>query len=90
MIAGEDSACRIVGGVDTTCTSPPSSMSRISSLHPAALQRPARATGRCSPGCSTFGELQRVGVASTSSYGAGLPRCLQQAGGEVLEVTPMA
>ena len=37
-----------------------------------------------------FGELQRVGIESASSYGAGLLLFLQQAGGEVLEVTPMA
>jgi transposase len=35
----------------------------------------------------SFGTLQRVGVESTGSYGAGLLRFLQQAGIEVLEVT---
>jgi transposase len=35
----------------------------------------------------SFGELQRVGVESTGSYGAGLLRFLQQAGVTVLEVT---
>ncbi len=35
----------------------------------------------------SFGELQRVGVESTGSYGAGLLRFLQQAGVMVLEVT---
>ena len=35
----------------------------------------------------SFGEVQRVGVESTGSYGAGLLRFLQQAGIEVLEVT---
>ncbi len=35
----------------------------------------------------SFGEVQRVGVESTGSYGAGLLRFLQQAGVEVLEVT---
>ncbi len=32
----------------------------------------------------SFGELQRVGVESTGSYGAGLLRFLQQAGVMVL------
>jgi transposase len=35
----------------------------------------------------SFGELQRVGVESTGTYGAGLLRHLQAAGIEVLEVT---
>ena len=35
----------------------------------------------------SFGELRRVGVESTGSYGAGLLRFLQQAGVMVLEVT---
>ena len=35
----------------------------------------------------SFGELLRVGVESTGSYGAGLLRFLQQAGVTVLEVT---
>ena len=35
----------------------------------------------------SFGEVQRVGIESTGSYGAGLLRFAQQAGIEVLEVT---
>ena len=35
----------------------------------------------------SFGEVQRVGIESTGSYGAGLLRFMQQAGIEVLEVT---
>src|SRR6202453_629991 len=34
-----------------------------------------------------FGELQRIGIESTGSYGAGLLRFMQQAGITVLEVT---
>ena len=34
----------------------------------------------------TFGRLEQVGVEGTSSYGAGLTRCLQQAGVVVVEV----
>ena len=33
-----------------------------------------------------FGDLQRIGVESTGSYGAGLLRFMQQAGIAVLEV----
>jgi transposase len=35
----------------------------------------------------SFGELQRIGIESTGSYGAGLLRYMQTAGIEVLEVT---
>src|SRR5690554_863169 len=35
----------------------------------------------------SFGELSRVGVESTGTYGAGLLRYLQRSGVEVLEVT---
>ena len=35
----------------------------------------------------SFGELQRIGVESTGSYGAGLLRSMQQAKVAVLEVT---
>jgi len=35
----------------------------------------------------SFGDLQRIGVESTGSYGAGLLRFMQQAGIAVLEVT---
>ena len=35
----------------------------------------------------SFGELRRVGIESTGSYGAGLLRFVQKAGIEVLEVT---
>lgn len=35
----------------------------------------------------SFGDLQRIGIESTGSYGAGLLRYMQTAGIEVLEVT---
>lgn len=35
----------------------------------------------------TFGQIERIGVESTGSYGAGLLRYLNQAGLDVLEVT---
>jgi transposase len=35
----------------------------------------------------SFGELQRIGIESSGSYGAGLLRFMQQAGIAVLEVT---
>jgi transposase len=34
----------------------------------------------------TFGELRRIGIESTGSYGAGLPRYMQAAHVEVMEV----
>jgi transposase len=91
MIAGEDTVRRSVGGVDTH-----------KDLNFAAAvdeQDRVRATLCCATArqgyrqmlawMRAFGELQRVSVASISSYGGGLLRFLQQAG-EVLEVTPMA
>jgi transposase len=35
----------------------------------------------------SFGQLQRIGIESTGTYGAGLLRYMQKAGVEVLEVT---
>ena len=35
----------------------------------------------------SFGDLRRIGIESTGSYGAGLLRFMQQAGIDVLEVT---
>ncbi|MCX8004075.1 MAG: IS110 family transposase [Burkholderiaceae bacterium] len=80
---------RVVGGVDTH-----------KDLHVAAVvddQDSVRAT-RCFAATRqgyrqllqwmrSFGELQRVGVESTGTYGAGLLRHLQAAGVDVLEVT---
>jgi transposase len=88
-IAEEGAARRIIGGVDTH-----------KDLHVAAVvdeQDRVLAT-RCFATTRqgyrqmltwmrSFGELQRVGIESTGSYGAGLLRFLQQAGVEVLEVT---
>src|SRR3954469_2395345 len=90
MTIAEESAARpIIGGVDTH-----------KDLHVAAVvdeQDRVLAT-RCFATTRqgyrqmlawmrSFGEVQRVGVESTGSYGAGLLRFLQQAGVEVLEVT---
>src|SRR5688572_30602539 len=35
----------------------------------------------------SFGQVQRIGIESTGTYGAGLLRFMQQAGIEILEVT---
>jgi len=89
MDAQEGTVRRIIGGVDTH-----------KDLHVAAVvdeqdrvlgtqsfastrqgYRQMLAWMRC------FGEVERVGVESTGSYGAGLLRFLQQAGVTVLEVT---
>jgi transposase len=88
-IAEEGAARQVIGGVDTH-----------KDLHVAAVvdeQDRVLAT-RCFATTRqgyrqmlawmrSFGEVQRVGVESTGSYGAGLLRFLQQAGVEVLEVT---
>jgi transposase len=80
---------RIVGGVDTH-----------KDLHVAAIvDEQDRALGtRCFATTRqgyrqmlvwmrSFGEVQRIGIESTGSYGAGLLRFVQEAGIEVLEVT---
>ena len=62
-------------------------MSLIGFWQASALRQPGTATSRCSPGCASFGSLQRVGIEATGTYGAGLLRYMQKAGVEVLEVT---
>ena len=69
------------------CTSRQSSTNRIAFWEPDASPRPVRDIGRCSPGCDRSGDVQRIGIESTGSYGAGLLRFMQDAGIEVLEVT---
>jgi transposase len=80
---------RVVGGVDTH-----------KDLHVAAVvDEHDRVLGTCSFATTrqgyrqmlawmrSFGDVQRVGVESTGSYGAGLLRFIQKAGINVLEVT---
>lgn len=80
---------RVVGGVDTH-----------KDLHVAAVvDEHDRVLGTCSFATTrqgyrqmlawmrSFGDVQRVGVESTGSYGAGLLRFIQKAGVNVLEVT---
>ena len=89
MDATESSVRRVVGGVDTH-----------KDLHVAAVvDEGDRVLGsRCFATTRqgyrqmlawmrSFGELQRIGIESTGSYGAGLLRFMQAAGVEVLEVT---
>src|SRR5689334_20009900 len=89
MDAQEAAVRRIVGGVDTH-----------KDLHVAAVvDEQDRVLGTQSIASTrqgyrqmlawmrAFGEVQRVGVESTGSYGAGLLRFMQQAGIAVLEVT---
>jgi hypothetical protein len=89
MDAQEGAVRRIIGGVDTH-----------KDLHVAAVvDEQDRVLGTQSFASTrqgyrqmlawmrSFGEVQRVGVESTGSYGAGLLRFLQQAGVTVLEVT---
>src|SRR5215813_3820376 len=90
MAGGEEGAeRRVVGGVDTH-----------KDLHVAAVvDEQDRVVGtRCFATTrqgyrqmlawmQSFGDVQRIGVESTGSYGAGLLRFMQQAGIDVLEVT---
>lgn len=89
MEATESSVRRVVGGVDTH-----------KDLHVAAVvDEGDRVLGsRCFATTRqgyrqmlawmrSFGELQRIGIEPTGSYGAGLLRFMQAAGVEVLEVT---
>ena len=84
-----EGVCRIVGGVDTH-----------KDLHVAAIvDEQDRVIGTRSFATTrqgyrqmlawmrSFGELQRIGIESTGSYGAGLLRFMQQAKVTVLEVT---
>lgn len=88
-IKDDANVCAIVGGVDTH-----------KDLHVAAvvderdrvLETRSFATTRQGyrqmlAWMRSFGDLQRIGVESTGSYGAGLLRFMQQAGVTVLEVT---
>ncbi len=81
--------CFVIGGVDTH-----------KDLHVAAVvdEHDRVLGGQCFPTTRhgykqmlawmrSFGELRRVGVEATGTYGAGLLRYLQNAGVEVLEVT---
>ena len=90
MEAQEGAVRRIVGGVDTH-----------KDLHvAAAVDEQDRVLGTQSFASTrqgyrqmlawmrSFGEVQRVGVESTGSYGAGLQRFLQQAGIAVEVTTP--
>ena len=85
----EEAGHRVVGGVDTH-----------KDLHVAAVvdERDRVLGTRCFATTRqgyrqmlawmrSFGEVQRIGIESTGSYGAGLLRFVQKAGIEVLEVT---
>jgi transposase len=89
MKAQDKPSCQVIGGVDTH-----------KDLHVAAVvDAHDRVIGTGSFAATrqgyrqmltwmrSLGDLQRVGVESTGSYGAGLLRFLQSAGIEVLEVT---
>ena len=69
------------------CMSPPSSMSTIGSSAAAAFATTRHGYKQMLAWMRSFGQLQRVGIEATGTYGAGLLRYLQKAGVEVLEVT---
>src|SRR3954451_25431269 len=88
-IAEESAARRIVGGVDTHkdrhVAAVVDEQDRVLATHCFATTR--QGYRQILAWMRSFGVVQRVGVESTGSYGAGLLRFLQQAGIEVLEVT---
>jgi transposase len=88
-IAEEGAARRIIGGVDTHkdlhVAAVVDEQDRVLATRCFATTR--QGYGQMLTWMRSFGELQRVGIESTGSYGAGLLRFLQQAGVEVLEVT---
>ncbi len=65
----------------------PWSMGRIGSSEAGACPVTRQGYRQLLAWMQTFGELQRVGMESTGTYGAGLFRHLRKAGVEVLEVT---
>jgi transposase len=87
--AGEGAMPRIVGGVDTHkdlhVAAVVDEQDRVLATRCFATTR--QGYGQMLAWMRSFGEVQRVGIESTGSYGAGLLRFLQQAGVEVLEVT---
>ena len=78
----------IIAGVDTHKDTHYAAVISITGVHLDAAQFPATGDGyRALHGFITsYGELLRVGVEGTNSYGAGLTRYLHQAGVEVAEV----
>ena len=88
-IAEESAARRVVGGVDTHkdlhVAAVVDDQDRVLATHCFATTR--QGYRQMLAWMRSFGAVQRVGIESTGSYGAGLLRFLQQASVEVLEVT---
>lgn len=90
MAMREDANARaIVGGVDTHKDL---HVATVVDEHDRVLETRSFATTRQGyrqmlAWMRSFGDLQRIGIESTGSYGAGLLRFMQQAGVTVLEVT---
>jgi len=87
--AAESPQGRVIGGVDTHKDL---HVAAVVDAHDQVLGSRSFATTRQGyklmlAWMRSFGDLQRVGVEATGSYGAGLLRYLQKAGVEVLEVT---
>jgi transposase len=80
---------RIVGGVDTHkdlhVAAVVDEQDRVLGTHSFATTR--QGYRQMLAWMRSLGDLQRIGVESTGSYGAGLLRFMQQAGIAVLEVT---
>ena len=69
------------------CMSPPSSTSMIAFSEAGASPTTRQGYRQMLAWMRSFGQLRRVGIEATGTYGAGLLRYLQNAGVEVLEVT---
>src|SRR5215218_7868797 len=90
MAIGEEGAGRrVVGGVDTHkdlhVAAVVDEQDRVLAIQCFATTR--QGYRQTLAWMRSFGDVQRIGIESTGSYGAGLLRFVQQAGVEVLEVT---
>ena len=89
MSVEEGAGRRVVGGVDTHKDLHVAAVvdERDRVLATASFATTRQGYGQMLAWMRSFGAVQRIGIESTGSYGAGLLRFMQQAGIEVLEVT---
>jgi transposase len=89
MSVEQGAGCHVVGGVDTHKDLHVAAIvdERDRVLATASFATTRQGYRQMLAWMRSFGAVQRVGVESTGSYGAGLLRFLQRAGIEVLEVT---
>ena len=85
MDVEEGTGRRVVGGVDLHVAAIVDEQDRVLGTRCFATTR--QGYRQMLAWMRSFGEVQRIGIESTGSYGAGLLRFVQQVGIEVLEVT---